>query len=102
MNPLAAENSKCWQLSDLIRCQHLPNEKGGFMSRGPGKLQRKIADIFRANPSETFTLVQLAKLVYPGLNIVEKKHLNAISRAVYGVLGEKSWPNTMAVHGAAA
>ena len=61
------------------------------MSRGPGKLQRKIADIFRDNPSETFTLVQLAKLVYPGLNIAEKKHLNAISRAVYGVLGEKSW-----------
>ena len=61
------------------------------MSRGPGKIQRAIADAFRQNPSATYAVDDLAVISYPGLNKIEKKHRVAVVRAADAVAKSTSW-----------
>jgi len=61
------------------------------MSRGPGRLERAIADAFARWPSATFTFEDLGPICYPGLNRVEKKHRVAITRAADRVADRMWW-----------
>src|SRR6516225_6738775 len=61
------------------------------MSRGPGRIQRAIEAVFSNSPTETFTVEELAVIVYPGINRVEKKHRVAILRAAYASLDRTGW-----------
>ena len=61
------------------------------MSRGPGRIERVIADIFTANPSMTYAVDDLAAFAYPGLNRVEKKHRVAVVRAADNVMRRLRW-----------
>jgi hypothetical protein len=51
------------------------------MSRGPGRIERVISAVFDAEPSNAFTVEDLADRVFPGINRVEKKHRVTILRA---------------------
>jgi hypothetical protein len=64
------------------------------MSKGPGKLERAIADAFARQPSATFTVEDLGPICYPGLNQVEKKHRVAIIRAADKVAEHMWWGRT--------
>lgn len=61
------------------------------MSRGPGRVQRAIEELFRNNPTATFSTEELAAHVYPGINRVEKAHRVAILRAVEPVAIKLWW-----------
>jgi hypothetical protein len=61
------------------------------MSRGPGRIERVIADAFTNNPSATFTVADLAASAYPGVNRIEKKHRVAILRAAWSVYRKLGW-----------
>jgi hypothetical protein len=63
------------------------------MSKGPGRVERRIADIFaNAARLQTFTPEELAQLVY-GVDVVEKKHRVAVLRATRNVL-PSDWQET--------
>lgn len=64
------------------------------MSRGPGRVQQAIQAIFASAPRSTFTVEDLAGLIYPG-SPVEKKHRVAILRAaaLMGVTTTKVEPD---------
>jgi hypothetical protein len=66
------------------------------MSRGPGKIQRRIAEVLRAAPGGVFTVEDLAYECYgladqPGGATVEKKHRVAVLRALYAMLPFDDW-----------
>lgn len=64
------------------------------MSRGPGRVERIIAETMQAHPNECFTVPDLAVLIYPEITEpwqVEKKHRSAILRAAKSVLSELGW-----------
>ena len=62
-----------------------------LMSRGPGKIERAIEAVFAAEPDDAFTTADLCDRVYPGLNMVEKKHRVAVIRAAKKVFGRTGW-----------
>jgi hypothetical protein len=68
--------------------------KETLMSKGPGKLERAIADAFARDPSATFSVEDLGPICYPGLNKVEKKHRVAIIRAADNVAARMWWGRT--------
>jgi hypothetical protein len=51
------------------------------MSRGLGRVQRKIDDALKAEPSRRFTVEELAEIAYPGVAI-DIAHLSATRRAL--------------------
>lgn len=57
------------------------------MSRGPGRIERAIADILDAEPDNAFTVEDLCRRVY-GIERVEKKHRVAVLRAA-ATLGKR-------------
>lgn len=61
------------------------------MSRGPGAIERAIETTFKQNPSGTFTVEELARIAYPGLDRVEKKHRVAVSRAANRAAARCQW-----------
>src|SRR3954454_965216 len=61
------------------------------MSRGPGRVQRGIEELFQNNPSATFTTEDLVAHVYPGINRIEKSHRVAVLRAAGPVAGRMWW-----------
>lgn len=54
------------------------------MSRGPGRIERAIGHALRG-ADRSFTVEELATLVYTGVNRVEKKHRVAVLRALFSV-----------------
>jgi len=61
------------------------------MSRGPGRIERAIADAFKANPRRALGVEELARIAYPGLAEVEKRHRVAIIRAADSVARGMGW-----------
>ena len=51
------------------------------MSRGPGRIERAIHDLFDKHPEGAWTTADLCRLIYPAANRVEKKHRVAVIRA---------------------
>ena len=60
------------------------------MSRGPGKVQKAIREVFTAHPSGTFTVFRLAQMIYGELN-PKDKHRVAIRRAADPAAAELGW-----------
>jgi hypothetical protein len=56
------------------------------MSRGPGRIERAVRQLFDANPDLAFTTDELAEHCYPGVNAIERKHQVAVLRAAWKVL----------------
>jgi hypothetical protein len=54
------------------------------MSRGPGRIQRVIADLVTAQPHGVWTVAQFCQLAYPKQR-VEKKHRVAMWRAIHRI-----------------
>ncbi len=63
--------TKCFQPRKLVHVETL-------MSRGPGRIQRKIVDLIAANPDGAWTKAGLCQHVY---GLVEKRHRVAVIRA---------------------
>jgi hypothetical protein len=61
------------------------------MSRGPGRVQRGIEDLFQNNPTATFATENVVAHVYPGRNRVEKSHRVAVLRAAEPVATRMWW-----------
>jgi hypothetical protein len=61
------------------------------MSRGKGHVQSSLEAALAASPHATFTVEELARLVYPGVT-VEKRHLVAVSRAINSMKRSDIWP----------
>jgi hypothetical protein len=55
------------------------------MSKGPGHVERGIEAQFLAHPDSTFTMTELARLIY-SVEAVQPKHRVAIHRALRHVL----------------
>ena len=62
-----------------------------MMSRGPGAIQRAIAETFKSHPTEVFTHADLAAIAYPGIDQIERKHLVAVGRAARQVCLKDPW-----------
>jgi hypothetical protein len=60
------------------------------MSRGPGRIQRVIADLLTAQPHGVWTVTQLCQLAYPKQR-VEKKHRVAMLRAIHAMELGPAW-----------
>ena len=56
------------------------------MSRGPGRIERAIYDLFEKHPEGAWTTEDLCRLIYPTANRVEKKHRVAVLRAVKTIM----------------
>jgi hypothetical protein len=52
------------------------------VSTGPGRVMRAIKTAFDRSPSATFTVADLARIVYPDAKRIERKHRVAIIRAL--------------------
>ncbi|MBS7741468.1 MULTISPECIES: hypothetical protein [unclassified Chelatococcus] len=61
------------------------------MSRGPGRIEQAIAKTFEDHQEETFDVEELARIVYPGINRIEKKHRVAVLRAARKVAWRMNW-----------
>ena len=59
------------------------------MSRGPGRIERAISDLFEEHPEGAWTTAELCRLIYPTANRVEKKHRVAVLRAMNKIIGKK-------------
>jgi hypothetical protein len=62
-----------------------------LMSRGPGRIERAIEAAFTTEPNRAFTVEELARAAYPGVNRVEKKHRVALLRAAHNVAERLLW-----------
>jgi hypothetical protein len=51
------------------------------MSRGPGRVERAIRELFDAHPDEAFVTDELAEHCYPNAGPIERKHRVAVLRA---------------------
>ena len=51
------------------------------MSKGPGRVEQAIRELFSANPREAFTSGDLVAAVFPGIQEIHKKHQVSILRA---------------------
>lgn len=79
-------HDKCFLTVQCFRMETL-------MSRGPGKIERAITEIFQSNGGWSFTTEDLIDLVYPGVP-PQKKHRVSLIRAAKRVvkrLGSWSW-----------
>lgn len=56
------------------------------MSRGPGRIERAIRELFDAHPDEAFVTDELVEHCYPDARPIEQKHRVAVLRAVRNVL----------------
>ena len=59
------------------------------MSRGPGRIERAILDLFEEHPEGAWTTADLCRLIYPTANRVEKKHRVAVLRAMDNVMDKE-------------
>ncbi len=59
------------------------------MSRGPGRIERAIFDLFDKHPEGAWTTADLCRVIYPTANRVEKKHRVAVLRAMDKVMDKK-------------
>jgi len=50
------------------------------MSRGPGKIQKRIVAAFASDPDRIFTYRELAAIAYPG-QAIDRAKLEAVRRA---------------------
>ena len=64
--------------------------RAGSLSKGPGKVERRLADIFRDQPRSVFTTQELCVHVY-GIRKPLKKHRVAVLRALKK-LAKRSMP----------
>lgn len=53
------------------------------MSRGPGRIERAIVEAFKTG--DTWTVEDLCRAAYPGINRIERKHRIAVRRAAHKV-----------------
>ena len=60
------------------------------MSRGKGHVQSSIEATLAASPHATFTVDELARLVYPGI-AVEQRHRFAVNRAINSMKRSRVW-----------
>jgi hypothetical protein len=67
------------------------------MSKGPGRIERALADIFDRERDNAFTLEDLAERVWPGLTQLSKKHRVSLARAARN-LGRRR-PEIQGFHG---
>ena len=58
------------------------------MSRGPGRIERAIYDLFEGHPEGAWTTEDLCRLVYPAADRIEKKHRVAVVRAMKTILAK--------------
>ena len=58
------------------------------MSRGPGRIERAIHDLFDKHPEGAWTTEDLCRVIYPTANRVEKKHRVAVIRAMKKIAGK--------------
>ena len=61
------------------------------MSRGPGRIERPVEAAFTTGPSRAFTVEDLVRIAYGGVNRVEKKHRVATLRAAHNVAKRFGW-----------
>jgi hypothetical protein len=62
------------------------------VSRGPGRIERAIRQLFDAHPDEAFVTDELAEHCYPDVRPVTRKHQVAVLRAAWNVLkNEADW-----------
>jgi len=61
------------------------------MSKGPGRIERVIAETFERRPKETFSGGELAALCYPEAPTIEKKHRVSVLRAADKVMARIGW-----------
>ena len=61
------------------------------MSRGWGRIERAIAAAFEAEPRRAFSIEALARIAYPDIESVEKRHRVAIIRAADDVALRRGW-----------
>lgn len=61
------------------------------MSRGPGRVEQAVEATFARFPDQTFSTAELAPIVYPGVNQLEKKHRVSIVRAADKVAKRIGW-----------
>jgi hypothetical protein len=61
------------------------------VSRGPGRVERAIEATFKASPDQTFTIEELAAIVYPGATYIEKRHRVCVIRAAKKVAAKLYW-----------
>jgi hypothetical protein len=61
------------------------------MSRGPGRVEKKIAGVFMANPEKAFSTGMLCKIVWPELLWPEGKHRSSVLRAAGKVAARLGW-----------
>jgi hypothetical protein len=61
------------------------------MSKGPGRIERAIADAFAANTNGILSVDDLVSVAYRGINRVEKKHRVATIRAANKVAARMGW-----------
>jgi hypothetical protein len=61
------------------------------MSRGPGWVERRIAEIFAENPAECFSVLTLCRMVWPGANRIEHKHRVSVVRAATRISERTKW-----------
>ena len=57
------------------------------MSRGPGRVERAILSLMRADPDGAWTTEDLAEAAYPDAGAIEKRHRVAVLRAARRVVG---------------
>jgi len=56
------------------------------MSRGPGRIERTIRELFDTSPESAFSTAELVEHCYPGLDKIERKHQVAVLRAARKVV----------------
>src|SRR4051794_33615047 len=57
-----------------------------LMSKGPGRVERAIRDLFSAHPTEAFTTADLIAVVFPDIEDADKKHRVSVLRAARRVI----------------
>jgi DNA (cytosine-5)-methyltransferase 1 len=61
------------------------------MSRGRGRIERAIAAAFEAEPRRAFSVEALARIAYPDIEGVEKRHRVAVIRAAENIARRMGW-----------
>jgi hypothetical protein len=61
------------------------------VGRGPGWIQRLVESAFKANPTVTYTVDNLAVMAYPNAPRIEKKHRVAVIRAAAAAAKVCGW-----------
>jgi hypothetical protein len=72
------------------------------MSRGLGKIERAIVSAMRAEPDNAFTTIELCACVYPFARPPERKHREAVRRAMKGLCEGSSEFGIVRHHGVGA